>query len=139
MGTGNNHRGTRQSSRTQVPEESPPTGPSSAEVIRRPKISRYPLAFVDAGSEQTMTPDGPCAFADLQHQRIRGRERVRPVIKRVSSELFDPDIQTPGYFGDLRLLQPLIPSVSTSLAIQRADTPNLIFDVLDFTYETSRH
>jgi hypothetical protein len=61
---------------------------------------------VDAGGEQRVYVDHPAALADLEHQRVGGQERVRPLVQRPGAERLDLLVELGGHHRDLRLRQP---------------------------------
>ena len=108
----------------QVAEERQPAGA----VLGGGDLQAEDLAVpvgVHAGREQGVHVDDPAALADLQHQRVRGDERVRAGVQRPGAERLDllvelarPSRETCDF--DSRVM----PRVSTSFSIRRVETPS---------------
>jgi hypothetical protein len=54
-------------------------------------------AGVDTGRDQGVHVDRPPGLADLQHQRIRGDDRVRPGVQRPGPECLYRRVEIPGH------------------------------------------
>ena len=61
---------------------------------------------VHPGCEQGVDVDDPAAFADLQHQGIRGDERIGPCVQRTGPEVLHDRVQAGGHHRHLGLAQP---------------------------------
>jgi len=61
---------------------------------------------VHTGRDQGVDVDDPAAFADLQHQRIRGHERVWAGVQWPGPELGDGLVELTRHHADLGLGQP---------------------------------
>jgi hypothetical protein len=69
-----------------------------------PKISRYPSTFTP-DRDQRVHVDDTALLADLEHQRVRGDERVRPGIQGPAAERLDRGVELLGHHRHLRLRQ----------------------------------
>lgn len=61
---------------------------------------------VHTRGEQGVHVDHPPALTDLEHQGVRGDERVGALIERAGPELLDLGVQLLGHGRDLRPRQP---------------------------------
>ncbi len=86
----------------QVAEERQPSGPVLAGGDL--EIEDFAVAVgIDAGGDQGVDIDHAPALADLQHQCVRGDERVRPLVQRPGAERFDLRVEIAGHHRHLRL------------------------------------
>ena len=85
----------------QVPEERQPPGAVLGAGDLQAEDLPVPVG-VHARGEQGVDVHHAAALADLQHQRVRGDERVGPGVQRPGPERLHLLIQIPGHLADLR-------------------------------------
>jgi hypothetical protein len=107
-GVGGDEPDSGQAAGGQVPEEPGPPGAVLSRGDLQAQDLPVPVA-VHPRRQQRVDVDGAAALADLQHQRVRGRERVRAGARRPGPERLYLRVQVPGHLADLRPGQPADP------------------------------
>ncbi len=99
MGVGGDQLDPGQTTRGQITEEAQPAGAVLGRGDLQPEDFAVPVA-VDTGREQGVHVNHPPALTDLEHQRVRGYERVRamnPIPPRCpASRCVAPRLAPPG-------------------------------------------
>ena len=92
VGVGGDQLDPGQAAGGQVAEEPEPAGAVLGGGDLQAEDLPVPVG-VDPGRDQGVHVDHPAALADLQHQRVRGDERVRAGIERAGAELADLGVE----------------------------------------------
>ena len=123
VGVGGDQRDAGQAAGGQVAEERQPAGAVFGGGDLQAEDLPVPVG-VHAGREQGVHVDDAAALADLQHQRVRGDERVRPGVQRPGPEVLDHVSSSAAITDTCDLDSGVIPRDSTSFSIRRVDTPS---------------